>query len=193
MTTHLDDATLALLADRDPSAQEQAHLRTCVPCRQRLREYVQQLELLRALPDREAPDAIWEGLRSRLEHDPVVLPLPVRRTRSAAWMQAAAAALLFATGVGTGVVVRSTPAQRVEQVVQARVRVDSVATSDWFEAQRTLTERAAALEALVGTAEAALQYAPSDPIIQSHYQLVRRDRDLLRERVPIVSNEAQWF
>jgi anti-sigma factor RsiW len=189
MTQHLDEATLALLADHAGTDAEALHLATCSDCSRRVDEYRQMAGALRSLPDLTAPSAVRDRvLSSGVRSGVVAMPSPRRRVWVQAGVGIAAAFLLFVGGYSLG---RSRSVTSGTPPVAQTTVVDAVARDASPEV--VLTARAAALEALTLTAEAALKDAPTDPVILEHYRLVRHDRDMLRQRVQIVNRPAHWF
>ena len=119
---HLDPERLAALADEAPTAEEGAHLATCLACRRERDAFVSLLVLAQregaAAFDLDAADAppltSWPALSDALRADgllaspagaavaeggPKVIPLPVRRPSAVApLLRRVAAAALFVTG-----------------------------------------------------------------------------------------------
>ncbi len=194
---HLDPYALALLGDHDPAPHEAAHIAECEQCARQVDIYRRQSVALRAMPDLEAPESIWTNLVARI--DPVTGRRRISMAPPApAWHRVLSIAAAFLLFFGGGAAVGVYYAQHMERAENQSVSrgpappaVDSVA--DPSLAVQTLTARVAALEALTVTAEAALRDAPGDPVIRAHYAVMRRDRDLLLERVPVVRQTARWF
>lgn len=189
---HLDEATIALLADHEGSADQVAHLTECAACSGRLAYYRKQAAALRGLSDLQAPAAGWDRLAAAMNQGTVVQSIqvaPGRRPYAFRIAQIAAAIAIFTAGALVGAQRTSSDASR-SGLAMAPPADTLPATTDTTLA---LTVRVAALEAMVLTAEAALVEAPADPVIRSHYIDVRRDRDLLLSQLPVVSRNAQWF
>lgn len=107
---HLSDETLARLVDEPPTGVEEEHLRTCRDCAGALGELREQTEALATLPELRPPAGDWSELESRLIDEGLVRRAELRGTASSgrpgvrtAWLQAAAAVVLFLGGTGFGV------------------------------------------------------------------------------------------
>ncbi len=103
---HLSVETLARLVSEAPSPREGAHLESCALCREELRALERQTEALGTLPDLRPPAGDWEALEARLMAEGLVRSSGVAwrpaRGRSWAWLQAAAALILFLGGSALG-------------------------------------------------------------------------------------------
>lgn len=103
---HLSAEALARLVSEDPSLDEENHLESCLGCREELKALQEQTEALGALPDLMPPAGDWEALEARLLSDGLIhssgLSFPGSRWRIPAWLQAAAALVLFLGGTALG-------------------------------------------------------------------------------------------
>lgn len=107
MQQHLTPEALARLVDEAPSTLEREHLTACAECVERLDALRDQTEALGRLPDVRPPRGDWAALEARMASEGLIRPEPNAFTRfvsTPSWMRAAAAAVLFAGGVGVGTV-----------------------------------------------------------------------------------------
>ncbi|RMH14744.1 MAG: hypothetical protein D6701_10985 [Gemmatimonadetes bacterium] len=109
---HLSTETLARLVDERPTPEEREHLAACRRCADELRALREQTEALGSLPDVRPPQGDWAVLEARLVSEGLVRgSRSVRRfgiAAAPAWMQAAAALVLFLAGSGTGLALAGT-------------------------------------------------------------------------------------
>jgi hypothetical protein len=110
---HLTREALARLVDSSPVSEEQEHLDSCPLCAAELVALREQTESLGSLPDLRPPSGDWEALEARLVSEGLVHDgLKAGRwlqSMSPAWMQLAAALVLFFFGVGLGTRWTGTP------------------------------------------------------------------------------------
>ena len=110
---HLTREALARLVDSSPVSEEQEHLDSCPLCAAELVALREQTESLGSLPDLRPPSGDWEALEARLVSEGLVHDgLKAGRwlqSISPAWMQLAAALILFFFGVGLGTRWTGTP------------------------------------------------------------------------------------
>ena len=103
---HLTNDTLARLVDERPSPDEREHLEACSPCAEELRAFRLQSDALGGLAALRPPPGDWESLEARLVGEGLIrTPETFRRfgfAAAPAWMQAAAAILVFLGGTGFG-------------------------------------------------------------------------------------------
>lgn len=103
---HLTIEALARLVNEAPDPGERRHLETCELCRQELKALEEQTERVGSLPDLRPPPGDWEVLEARLASEGLIrtsgLARPKVRWWSSAWMQAAAAIVLFLGGTTVG-------------------------------------------------------------------------------------------
>jgi len=102
----LTPEALARLVDHDPSQEEEAALEAWPDTLEELEGMRQMTDALRNLPDVRPPRGDWEVLAARLASEGLIEPRSDRGRRISpslpAWMQIAAAVVLFLAGVGLG-------------------------------------------------------------------------------------------
>ena len=104
--SHLNPERLAELADGSPTAEESAHLASCLTCERERRAHEKVLELARITGEHELPPLTnFEVLSEQLRLEGRISsgdPTRGRFSSGAWWMRAAAAILLIASGVAIG-------------------------------------------------------------------------------------------
>ena len=101
---HLTPDTLARLVDERPSPDEREHLEACSRCAEEFRSFRLQSDALGGLAALRPPSGDWESLEARLVGEGLIrTPETFRRfgfAAAPAWMQAAAAVVVFLGGTG---------------------------------------------------------------------------------------------
>lgn len=97
---HLDRERLSALLDGETDAEAREHLEACAPCRQELETLRRMRMALSAMDDLDPPADGWDRIEAALPR-PASGDVPAWRAGSG-WLRAAAAALLFAVGLGVG-------------------------------------------------------------------------------------------
>lgn len=216
---HLTHERLAALVDERPTAEEQEHLGACGHCASELEALREQTAALGTLPELVPPKGDWRVLEARLRSEGLVQdPGLVRRlglAHTPAWMKAAAAAVLFFSGAGTGAALASPGSTPIEPLAQA-AQLESVeeaasavrmAEQEYVSAvtryRQLLAEdggegtevdpisRFAALEHLVRVSQAAVRQAPGDPFLNGFLASAMAERDAALRMVS--SGQDNWF
>jgi hypothetical protein len=221
---HLTNDTLARLVDERPSASEREHLHSCAQCAEELRAYRLQSESLGELTAIRPPAGDWESLEARLVSEGLIrTDESFRRFGFAvapAWMQAAAAVVLFLGGTGFGLAVTThngaadpfslentmvpvsqiSTADEAAQAVQfaeqtymqALVRFRQLAGGDSELRFEDPLSRVAALEGLLAASQEALRLAPADPVFNGFLVNVLAERQETLRQIA-VSGGDNWF
>lgn len=211
---HLSTETLARLVDEAPDAGEADHLDGCAACRRGLEELREQTEALGSLPELLPPKGDWQVVEARLRSEGLVQSPGLFQTlglaRTPGWMRAAAAALLFLGGAGTGAALESrsaaatlSEAVTVEDAASA-MRVAEQGYVAAFTRYRELLARDggetlvgdpmghyAALEHLVSVSQAAVRQAPADPFFNGVLTSALAERDAMARLVS--ASGGNWF
>ena len=220
---HLTNETLARLVDERANPSERVHLHSCTRCAEELRAFRLQSESLGELTALRPPSGDWESLEARLVSEGLI------RTRESfrrfgfaaapAWMQAAAAMVLFLGGTGFGLALTKGGAPGPPSLEDMMVPMSRISTAD--EAARAVEfaeqtymqalvrfrqlsggedgrrvedplSRVAALEGLLAASQAALRLAPADPVFNGFLVNVLAERQEMLRQIS-VSGEDNWF
>jgi len=216
---HLNIERLARLIDEAPDAYEDQHLAECEVCTKELEALRQQTAALASLPEIRPPKGDWNVLSAQLRsegllRDPGLLQR-LGMAQTPQWMRAAAAILLFVSGVGTGAVMSQSPVQsgasglladRIVNVEDAASAVRSaeqgyvtavaryrqlLAEDGGDAAGADPISRFAALEHLVRVSQAAVRQAPGDPFLNGFLASAMAERDAALRMVS--ANQDNWF
>lgn len=221
---HLTIEALARLVDEAPTRSERHHLAECDACTAELDLLQQQTEALGSLPALRPAPGDWIALEGRLESEGLVRGTDLVRTGARffgvrqAWLQAAAALVLFAAGGAFGVALAPGgeslgPTARL--VDPATTTVADAQTSDQAAEQvrfaeqqyydavlryRQLTSgedaarpdpgRFAAIDALVAASQAAVQQSPDDPWLNGFLVSAVAERQASLRRI---SSGGTWY
>ena len=102
---HLTYDALARLVNEPPSSSERQHLQNCSQCAEEFRALRRQSDALGGLAALRPPSGDWESLEARLVSEGLIrTPETFRRfgfAAAPAWMQAAAAVVVFFGGPGS--------------------------------------------------------------------------------------------
>lgn len=220
---HLTHETLARLVDERPSPDERAHLGVCARCAEELRAFRLQSDALSGLAALRPPSGDWESLEARLVSEGLVrTPETFRRfgfAAAPAWMQAAAAVVIFLGGTGFGLALTSAsppaglssgdvllPMSRISSAEEA-VRAVELSEQAYMRAlvqyrQSTRENngprisdplsRVTALEGLLAASQEAVRLAPADPVFNGFLVNVLAERqEVLRQMS--TSSDDDWF
>ena len=204
--SHLSPERLAALIDEQPTAAELAHLAACRPCSRERGAYEALASMAQGGLSIGAPLTTWEKLAPALAKDGIMEPgrgfgRSLRGARG--WMQAAAAVLLLAGGVGFGRITAPAPASttvaalpsddvhfasveeaqamaaKSQNIYQASLAYiagrDNAAYS--VASPSVIKTRLAALEQVTRIAGAALEDAPYDPVVNTLYLNAQGQRE----------------
>lgn len=221
---HLTNEVLARLVDERPNQDERGHLHACTECAEELRAYRLQSESLGELTALRPPAGDWESLEARLVSEGLIRTEESFRrfgfAAAPAWMQAAAAAVLFLGGTGFGLAVTThdggagplslenmmvpvsqiSTADEAAQAVQfaeqtymqALVRYSQLAGRDNEPRFEDPLSRVAALEGLLAASQEALRLAPADPVFNGFLVNVLAERQETLRQIS-VSGGDNWF
>lgn len=202
---------LARLVDEDATNEERIALEGDEELRRELEALRAQTKALQDLPSVLPPKGEWADLERELVREGLIHSPSVRIP--VAWLQVAAAVLLFAGGALTG---RALPVGQAHSpseasntyatVEQAAIGVQS-AEAQWLEAMKAYRRlsgsgsmpeagpdpaaRFAAIEALLAASQAAVRESPADPFFNNVLvgALAERDQTLRQIR----SNGDNWY
>ncbi len=219
---HLTHETLARMVDDLPNPDEREHLTTCDRCAEEFRALRLQSDALGGLPALRTPSGDWESLEARLVSEGLIrTPETFRRfgiAAAPAWMQAAAAVVVFLGGTGFGLALTrgaapsglspESPFLPVSQISSAEEAVRAVELSEQAYMQalvryRQLSggddgpriedplSRVTALEGLLAASQEAVRLAPADPVFNGFLVNVLAERqEVLRQ---ISTRDDDWF
>ena len=211
--THLDEQTLARLADEEPTSEEGQHIDACASCRRTLDAYRAQatkLELLSAFQTATP----WAVVEPRLRREGLIAKKPRWRfyTRVYPRMRAlAAAAAYLSIGLGAGLAIRSRETRESTEVTEAkpspRLPVSGSSQAITDSARRVpkptadsssvvdIAARLAALQAIVLTTDEALRHSPTDAVIRNYHlsALAQRDALLGGSKSDRTKAAERWF
>ncbi len=220
---HLTHDTLARLVDERPSPGEREHIRACSRCAEELRAFRLQSDDLGGLPALRPPSGDWASLEARLVSEGLVrTPETFRRfgfAAAPAWMQAAAAIVVFLGGTGFGLAL--TGGASPNQLSPENMLLPLSEISSTEEAVRTVerAERAymqalarynelsggndgsrvadplsvlTALEGLLAASQEAVRLAPADPVFNGFLVNVLAERQDVLRRIS-TSRDDDWF
>ena len=220
---HLTHDTLARLVDERPNPDEREHIKSCRCCAEALRAFRLQSDALGGLAALRPPPGDWESLEARLVSEGLVrTPETFRRfgvAAAPAWMQAAAAAVVFLGGTGFGLTLtngapsdelspesRSLPTSQISSAEEA-VRAVELAEREYLQAlagYRQWTGRSdgprvadplsllTALEGMLVASQEALRVAPADPVFNGFLVNVLAERQEVLRQIS-TSREDVWF
>lgn len=213
---HLNGEQLARLVDESPTDAERAHLGDCEACCTELEGYRDLSTALGGMPEILPPKGDWTVLEAQLRSEGLVRdPSMVQRlglARTPGWMKAAAAAVLFLSGAGTGVAMTSPsdpgaaallPASTIEEAALAVRTAEDGYVSAVSQYQALLTQngagsagvdpasRLAALEYIVEASQAAVWQNPADPFFNGFLTSAMAERNAVARMVS--SNRDNWF
>ena len=221
---HLTNETLARLVDERPNPNEREHLHSCTQCAEELRAYRLQSESLGELTALRPPPGDWSSLEARLVSEGLIRTGESFRrfgfAAAPAWMQAAAAVVLFLGGTGFGLAVTThdgatdplslenmmvpvsqiSTADEAAQAVQfaeqtymqALVRFRQLTGGDVDSRFEDPLSRVAALEGLLVASQEALRLAPADPMFNGFLVNVLAERQETLRQIS-VSGADNWF
>ena len=219
---HLTHETLARLVDERPNPREREHLKACNRCAEEFRALRLQSDALGGLAALRPPSGDWESLEARLASEGLIrTPETFRRfgfAAAPAWMQAAAALVVFFGGTGFGlaltrgsVVSGPSPEGLLDPVAQISspeeairaVELSELAYMEALVRYRQLVgendgpriedplSRVTALEGLLAASQEALRLAPADPVFNGFLVNVLAERqEVLRQ---ISTRDDDWF
>ena len=219
---HLTQDTLARLVDERPNPDERDHIKTCRRCAEALRAFRLQSEALGALPALRPPPGDWESLEARLVSEGLVRTTETFRrfgfAAAPAWMQAAAAIVVFLGGTGFGLTLTnaatsdetpesmSLPVSQVSSAEEA-VRAVELAERAYMQSLARYRQwtggsdgpRAAdplslltALEGLLAASQEAVRLAPADPVFNGFLVNVLAERQEVLRQIS-TSGDDVWF
>lgn len=220
---HLNLECLARLVEHKPTADEARHLAECMVCASELQALKLQTEQLAALPEILPPLGDWEVLEARLRSEGLVkdggLLGRMGLARTPGWMRAAAAVVLFLSGVGVGAGFTSTgggedPTRMPDLAFANAASVDEatralrVAEQNYMAAFTRYSQlvgnegsgdgpgvdprsRFAALEYLLAASQAAVRQAPADPFLNGLLTATRAEREAVLRQIS--SGRDNWF
>ena len=220
---HLTHDTLARLVDERPSPGERKHLQMCSRCAEELRALRLQSDALGSLAALRPPSGDWESLEARLVGEGLIrTPETFRRfgfAAAPAWMQAAAAVVVFLGGTGFGFALTnratgnglslegmSSPLSQISSTEEAARAVESAehAYMQTLVRYRQLAggsdgprisdplSRVTALEGLLAASQEAVRLAPADPVFNGFLVNVLAERqEVLRQMS--TSRDDDWF
>ena len=219
---HLTHETLARLVDERPSPGERGHLEACSGCAEELRAFRLQSDALGGLAALRPPPGDWESLEARLVSEGLIrTPETFRRfgfAAAPAWMQAAAAVVVFLGGTGFGIALtRGTSADglspearlRVSQISSAEEAVRAVESAEQTYMQALVRHRqlaggnegprvpdalsrVTALEGLLAASQEAVRLAPTDPVFNGFLVNVLAERQEVLRQIS-TSRDDDWF
>ncbi len=220
---HLTHDTLARLVDERPSPGEREHIRACSRCAEELRAFRLQSDDLGGLPALRPPSGDWASLEARLVSEGLVrTPETFRRfgfAAAPAWMQAAAAIVVFLGGTGFGLALTGGASPNQLSPENVLLPLSEIASTE--EAVRTVerAERAymqalarynelsggndgsrvadplsvlTALEGLLAASQEAVRLAPADPVFNGFLVNVLAERQEVLRRIS-TSRDDDWF
>ncbi len=219
---HLTQDTLARLVDERPNPDERDHIKTCRRCAEALRAFRLQSEALGGLPALRPPPGDWESLEARLVSEGLVRTTETFRrfgfAAAPAWMQAAAAIVVFLGGTGFGLTLTnaatsdetsesmSLPVSQVSSAEEA-VRAVELAERAYMQSLARYRQwtggsdgpRAAdplslltALEGLLAASQEAVRLAPADPVFNGFLVNVLAERQEVLRQIS-TSGDDVWF
>ncbi len=219
---HLTHDNLARLVDERPSPGEREHIRACSRCAEELRAFRLQSDALGGLPALRPPSGDWASLEARLVSEGLVrTPETFRRfgfAAAPAWMQAAAAIVVFLGGTGFGLALTGgaspnqlspenmlPPLSEISSTEEA-VRTVERAERAYMQALARYNELAGgngsriadplsvltALEGLLAASQEAVRLAPADPVFNGFLVNVLAERQEVLRRIS-TSRDDDWF
>ena len=220
---HLTQETLARLVDERPSPSERGHIRACSHCAEELRALRLQSDALGGLAALRPPPGDWESLEARLVSEGLIrTPETFRRfgfAAAPAWMQVAAAIVVFLGGTGFGLAITkgATPdglSRRgsvlpASQIATAEEAVRAVELSEQAYMQALVRYRQltaeneglrvadplsalTALEGLLAASQEAVRLAPTDPVFNGFLVNVLVERQEVLRQIS-TSRDDDWF
>lgn len=212
---HLTAEQLARLVDESPTEEERLHLDGCIACSDEVKEYRDLSTALGAMPEIMPPKGDWAVLEAQLRSEGLVKdPGMFQRlglARTPGWMKAAAAAVLFLSGAGTGAAFATPSAQpdglaeatSVEEAalavraaedgyVQAVSRYQALLSQDGTGSPGIdPASRLAALEHIVEASQAAVWQNPEDPFFNGFLTSAMAERNAVARMVS--GSRDNWF
>jgi hypothetical protein len=220
---HLTHDTLARLVDERPNPEEREHLEACSRCAEEFRALRLQSDALGGLAALRPPSGDWESLEARLASEGLIRTQETFRrfgfAAAPAWMQAAAAVVIFFGGTGFGLAFTNGPRSDglspedillpVSQISSAEDAVRAVELSEQAYMQalvryRQLTggsdgprvadplSRVTALEGLLAASQEAVRLAPADPVFNGFLVNVLAERQEVLRQIS-TSGDDDWF
>jgi len=220
---HLTHDALARLVDERPTPGEREHLQSCSQCAEEFRALRLQSDALGGLAALRPPSGDWESLEARLVSEGLIrTPETFRRfgfAAAPAWMQAAAAVVVFFGGTGFGLALTrgvtgaglspesaSLPVSEISSAEEAVRAVESAeqAYMQTLVRYRQLAggsdgprisdplSRVTALEGLLAASQEAVRLAPADPVFNGFLVNGLAERqEVLRQMS--TSRDDDWF
>ncbi len=220
---HLTHDTLARLVDERPSPGEREHLAACSLCAEELRAFRLQSDALGGLAALRPPSGDWESLEARLVSEGLIrTPETFRRfgvAAAPAWIQAAAAIVVFLGGTGFGLTLTkgTTPdglspegmSLSMSQISSADDAVRAVELSEQAYMQALVRYRQltgatdgpslldplsalTALEGLLAASQEAVRLAPADPVFNGFLINVLAERQEVLRQIS-TTRDDDWF
>ena len=217
---HLTHDTLARLVDERPSPDERGHLETCRRCAEELRALRLQSDALGGLAALMPPAGDWASLEARLVSEGLVrTPETFRRfgfAAAPAWMQAAAALVVFLGGTGFGLTLTKgatadgesaflpvsqissaedavRAVERAERVyMQALVRYSQLTAGNDGPRVADPLSHITALEGLLAASQEAVRRVPADPVFNGILVNVLAERQEIFRQIS-TGRDDDWF
>ncbi len=220
---HLTHDTLARLVDERPSPGEREHLEACSLCAEEFRAFRLQSDALGGLAALRPPSGDWESLEARLVSEGLIrTPETFRRfgvAAAPAWIQAAAAVVVFLGGTGFGLALTkgATPdglspegmPLPMSQISSADEAVRAVELSEQAYMQALVRYRQltgtndgprvedplsalTALEGLLAASQEAVRLAPADPVFNGFLVNVLAERQEVLRQIS-TTRDDDWF
>jgi len=220
---HLTHHELARLVDEKPSLSESEHLQNCSQCAEEFRALSLQSDALGGLAALRPPSGDWESLEARLVSEGLIrTPETFRRfgfAAAPAWMQAAAAVVVFFGGTGFGLALTrgvtgaglspGSASLSVSEISSAEEAIRAVESAEQAYMQTLVRyrqlaggsdgprisdplSRVTALEGLLAASQEAVRLAPADPVFNGFLVNVLAERqEVLRQMS--TSRDDDWF
>ncbi len=217
---HLTNETLARLVDERPNPDEREHLKVCNRCAEELRALKLQSDALGGLAALRPPSGDWASLEARLVSEGLIrTPETFRRfgfAAAPAWMQAAAAVVVFLGGTGFGLALTKgagpdalssddIPASQISSAdavravesaeqayMQALVVYRQLAGGSDGRRVADPLSRVTALEGLLAASQEAVRLAPTDPVFNGFLVNVLAERQEVLRQIS-TSRDDDWF
>jgi len=220
---HLTHDTLARLVDERPNPDEREHIRACHRCAAELRAFRLQSDALEGLPALRPPSGDWASLEARLVSEGLVrTPETFRRfgfAAAPAWMQAAAAIVVFLGGTGFGLALTKGATSGGPSPEDMLLPMSQITSTEEAVRMVELAERAymqtlaryrqfrgrsdgarvtdplsllTALEGLLAASQEAVRVAPADPVFNGFLINVLAERQEVLRQIS-TGRDDDWF